>query len=70
MNLEIVCSHRRGDEHITLCCVSELDDGKAIAFQLTGTVIEISNDPSDREHLFPSIDLARHTLRLDSFPHA
>ena len=70
MNLTVVCSHLRGEEHLTLCCVSPVEDGKAIAIQLTGTVVEVSDDPDDRNHEFPSVEAAIQALRSESYPHA
>ena len=65
--IELVCSHRRGNK-LVLCCVSSLEDGTAIAFQLDSEIVEVSGD--DENHIFRDRQTAIETLRTSDWPHA
>ena len=65
-NIFVVCSHRRGDDTVVLCCVSETEDGRAIAFQFNGLPIETDAGG----HEFASAQEAEATLLNSTWAHA
>jgi len=69
MNLQVVCSHKRGREFIRLCCVSEVENGQAVAFQIDAVLIEVTDEPDDDSHLFPSTQAAIEHLQRADWPH-
>ena len=65
-NIFVVCSHRRGDDTVVLCCVSEVEEGKAIAFQINGLPVETNTGGYE----FTDLQEAEETLRYSTWPHA
>ena len=64
--INVVCSHQRGDTTVVLCCISEVEEGRAIAFQIQGVPIETDS----RSYVFDSLEEARRTLEESDWPHA
>ena len=65
-NLFVVCSHMRGDDTVVLCCVSEVEEGRAIAFQINGLPVETDAGGYN----FSNLQAAIETLQNSTWPHA
>ena len=65
-NIVVVCSHRRGDTTV-LCCIAEVEDGKAITFQLQG--VAVATD-FESDYVFDSVEQARQLWIESDWPHA
>ena len=64
-DIKVICSHRRG-EQLILCCVSELNGGQAVAFQISALSVE--ND--DFCHIHESPEAAIKMWKDSEWPHA